>query len=159
MFDVAIGSTDPADHQKQLGIALLENGSFLDLDIADVDNPPARIAQPGVRLETQPGTPQADPITLPLLGPDDPPAPGKSDHLPPGQYVVHDTPDLVLPYLPDPLARGVSFVFQEAGLDRAIPFPFGTEGFTARYRGSGPRSSPSGSSSAAASSRARSQAV
>ena len=40
--------------------------------------------------------------------PDDPPAPGKSDHLLPGQYVVHDTPDLVLPYLPDPLARGVA---------------------------------------------------
>ena len=90
----------------------------------------------------QPGTPQADPITLPLLGPDDPPAPGKSDHLPPGQYVVHDTPDLVLPYLPDPLARGVSFVFQEAGLDRAIPFPFGTEGFTARYPGKWPEIEP-----------------
>jgi hypothetical protein len=142
MFDAAIGSTDPADHQKQLGIALLENGSFLDLDIADVNDPPARIAQPGVRLETQPGTPQADPTTLPLLGPDDPPAPGKSDHLPPGQYVVHDTPDLVLPYLPDPLARGVSFVFQEAGLDRAIPFPFGTEGFTARYPGKWPEIDP-----------------
>jgi len=142
MFDAAIGSTDPADHQKLLGIALLENGSFLDLDIADIDNPPARIAQPGVRLEMPPGTPQADPITLPLLGPDDPPAPGKSDHLPPGQYVVHDTPDLVLPYLPDPLARGVSFVFQEAGLDRAIPFPFGTEGFTARYAGTWPQIGP-----------------
>jgi hypothetical protein len=142
MFDAAIGSTNPADHQKLLGIALLENGSFLDLDVADIANPPARIAQPGVRLEMQPGTPQADPITLPLLGPDDPPAPGKSDHLPPGQYVVHDTPDLVLPYLPDPLARGVSFVFQEAGLDRAIPFPFGTEGFTARYGGKWPEIQP-----------------
>jgi hypothetical protein len=142
MFDVAIGSTDPADHKNQLGIALLENGSFLDLDIADIDNPPARIAQPGVKLETQPGTPQADPITLPLLGPDDPPAPGKSDHLPPGQYVVHDTPDLVLPYLPDPLASGVSFVFEEAGLDRAIPFPFGTEGFTAGYPGKWPEVEP-----------------
>ena len=142
MFDGAIGSTNPADHQKLLGIALLENGSFLDLDIADIDNPPARIAQPGVRLETQPGTPHADPVTLPLLGPDDPPAPGKSDHLPPGQYVVHDTPELVLPYLPDPLARGVSFVFEEAGLDRAIPFPFGTEGFTALYLGKWPEIEP-----------------
>ncbi len=142
MFDEAIGSTNPTDHQKLLGIALLENGSFLDLDIADVDNPPARIAQVGVRLETQPGTPHADPVTLPLLGPDDPPSPGKSDHLPPGQYVVHDTPELVLPYLPDPLARGVSFVFEEAGLDRAIPFPFGTEGFTARYGGQWPEIEP-----------------
>jgi hypothetical protein len=142
MFDDAIGSTKAVDHQKLLGVALLENGSFLDLDIADIDNPPARIAQPGVGLEMQPGAPQAEPITLPLLGPDDPPAPGKGYNLPPGQYVVHDTPDLVLPYLPDPLARGVSFVFQEAGLDRAIPFPFGTEGFTARYRGKWPEIEP-----------------
>ena len=142
MFDDAIGSTSATRQRRLLGIALLENGSFLDLDIADIHNPPARIAQPGVRLETQPGTPHADPVTLPLLGPDDPPQPGKSDHLPPGQYVVHDTPDLLLPYLPDPLARGVSFVFQEAGLDRAIPFPFGTEGFTARYRGKWPEVQP-----------------
>jgi hypothetical protein len=142
MFDDAIGSSKPAEQQRLLGIALLENGSFLDLDIADIDNPPARLAQPGVRLETQPGTPQADPVTLPLLGPDDPPTPGKSDHLPPGQYVVHDTPDLALPYLPDPLARGVSFVFQEAGLDRALPFPFGTEGMTARYLGTWPQIRP-----------------
>lgn len=142
MFDEAIGSTHAADHRHALGIALLENGSFLDLDIADIANPPARLPQAGVRLEMQPGTPHADPVTLPLLGPDDPPAKGKSDHLPPGQYVVHDTPDLVLPYLPDPLARGVSFVFEDAGLDRAIPFPFGTEGFTARYGGAWPRIEP-----------------
>jgi hypothetical protein len=142
MFDEAIGSTNAADHQKLLGIALLENGSFLDLDIADIANPPARIAQPGVGLETAPGTPHADPITLPLLGPDDPPQPGRGYTLPPGWYVVHDTPDLVLPYLPDPLARGVSFVFQEAGLDRSIPFPFGTEGFTAHYRGKWPEIEP-----------------
>ena len=142
MFDRAIGSSKPADHQQLLGVALLENGSFLDLDIADIHNPPNRIAQPGVRLETQPGTPHADPVSLPLLGPDDPPAPGKSDHLPPGQYVVHDTPELVLPYLPDPLARGVSLVFEDAGLERAIPFPFGTEGFTARYRGKWPEIQP-----------------
>ena len=142
MFDEAIGSPNPVDHQRLLGVALLENGSFLDLDIADIDNPPNRIPQPGTRLETQPGTPQADPVTLPLLGPDDPPTPGKNDHLPPGQYVVHDTPDLVLPYLPDPIARGVSFVFEEAGLDRAIAFPFGTEGFTARYSGTWPKIEP-----------------
>ena len=40
----------------------------------------------------------------------------------------------MLPYLPDVLGRGISLVFQEAGRDRIIPFPFGTEGFTARYR-------------------------
>ena len=134
MFDEAIGSANPTDHQRLLGIALLENGSFLDLDIADIDNPPQRVAQPGVRLEIQAGTAHADPVTLPLPNPGDP--------LPPGQYVVHDTPELTLPYLPDPLARGVSFVFQEAGLDRKIPWQFGTEGFTARYSGDWPELEP-----------------
>jgi hypothetical protein len=134
MFDEAIGSPNPTDHQRLLGIALLENGSFLDLDIADIDNPPQRVAQPGVRLEMQAGTPHADPVTLPLPHPGDP--------LPPGQYVVHDTPELTLPYLPDPLARGVSFVFQEAGLDRKIPWLHGTEGFTARYSGDWPEIEP-----------------
>ena len=134
MFDEAIGSPNPGDHQRLLGIALLENGSFLDLDRADIDQPPQRKLQPGVRLETQSGTPHADPVTLPLPNPGDP--------LPPGQYVVHDTPELTLPYLPDPLARGVSFVFQEAGVDRTIPWLFGTEGFTARYSGDWPEIEP-----------------
>ena len=142
MFDEAIGSTDPDDHQRLLGIALRENGSFLDLDVADLGDPPNRITQPGIRLETQPGPQHADPITLPLLPPGADPEPGRSDHLPPGQYVVHDTEELALPYLPDPPARGVSFVFEEAGLDRAIPFPFGTEGFTARYPGDWPEVQP-----------------
>ncbi len=141
-FDDAIGSTDPADHQRLLGVALRENGSFLDLDVADIADPPQRTPQPGVRLEHGPGTPQADLVTLPLLGPDDPPKAGKGQHPAPGQYVVHDTDDLVVPYLPDPLAAGVSFVFEEAGLDRAIPFPFGTEGFTARFLGDWPEVKP-----------------
>ncbi|SDI33148.1 hypothetical protein SAMN05192558_107172 [Actinokineospora alba] len=130
MFDLAIGSTTPADHLKMLGWALREDGSFLDLDIADVDNPPSRVDQLNVRLEHQAGPPHADRTTLPLAKPGDP--------LPPGQYVVHDVDDLVLPYLPDPLARGISLVFPEAGRDRPIPFPFGTEGFTARYSGQWP---------------------
>ncbi|NIR35678.1 MAG: hypothetical protein GWN07_06665, partial [Actinobacteria bacterium] len=60
----------------------------------------------------------------------------------PGQYVIHDTDQLALPYLPDVAARGVSLVFPEAGHDRQIPFPFGTEGFTARYPGSWPERLP-----------------
>jgi hypothetical protein len=55
---------------------------------------------------------------------------------------VHDTDQLVLPYLPDPMARGVSLAFPEAGLDRRIPFPFGGEGFTAAYAGKWPEIQP-----------------
>lgn len=128
-FDLAIGSTSAANQRRMLGWALREDGSFLDRDRADIDNPPDRIPQPGVRLEHQPVTPQAKLKTLPI-------PPGEAPA--PGQYVVHDVDNLGLPYLPDPLAAGVAIVFPEAGLDRSIPFPFGAEGFTAAYRGRWP---------------------
>ncbi len=37
------------------------------------------------------------------------PARQKGDPLQPGEYVCHDTDDLALPYLPDPLSLGASF--------------------------------------------------
>ena len=132
-FDLAMGTATAAERKKMLAWAISEDGSFLDVDRADLTKPGKRVAQPGVRLETQGDPPQAEPKTLPLpVG--DPPAPG--------QYVVHDVDDLTLPYLPDPMARGVSLVFPEAGRDRTIPFPFGTEGFTARYGGGWPAARP-----------------
>lgn len=132
-FDLAVGTATPQERRKMLAWAISEDGSFLDVDRADLTKPGKRIAQPGVRLEAQGDPPQAEPKTLPLPA-GEPPAPG--------QYVVHDVDDLTLPYLPDPLARGVSLVFPEAGRDRTIAFPFGTEGFTARYGGSWPAKSP-----------------
>src|SRR4029453_2255844 len=89
--------------------------------------------QPGISLENEPTAPPSTLKALPLpLG--DAPAPG--------QYVVHDTDQLVLPYLPDPAAAGISLVFTEAGLERPTPFPVGTEGFTARYTGDWPAVEP-----------------
>lgn len=132
-FDPAIGSADPTEQVRMLGWALREDGSFLDLDRADIDNPPGRITQPGVALRSQPVTPQVALKALPLPTGEAPA---------PGQYVVHDTPELSLPYLPDPLADGVSLVFPEAGADRLIPFPFGAEGFTAAYGGQWPEILP-----------------
>ena len=129
MFDSAFGAASPADHRAMLAWAVRENGSFFDLDVAHPSNPDLRVAQLGVHLEQAPGEPRTTPAMLPL------PAGGTPE---PGQYVVHDVDDLVLPYLPDPLAHGIALVFPEAGADRAIPFPFGTEGFTAAYRGSWP---------------------
>lgn len=127
-FDAAIGSADPAVQRKLLAVALRESGTLFDLSVVDLGDPTKTIPQPGVTLESPPGPPQATPKTLPLP-PGDPPAPG--------QYVVHNTAELRLPYLPDPLARGVSFAFPDAGNDRLIPFPFGDEGFTADYSGGG----------------------
>ncbi|WP_203335738.1 hypothetical protein [Nocardioides limicola] len=131
-FDAGIG-TSPAQAQQMLGWAISEDGSLLDVDRADLDNPPARIPQPGVRLEHSAPIPQAELKSLPL-------PPGEAPA--PGQYVVHDTEELTLPYLPDPMAAGVSFVFPDAGRGRQLPFPFGGEGFTTGYGGSWPRIEP-----------------
>jgi hypothetical protein len=134
MFDEAIGSTAASRHQKMLGWALRENGTFRDTTRADIDNPPERLAQPGIAL-VHVGTPtEALVEDLDDLPPGDP--------LAPGQTVVHDVDELALPYLPDPLARGISLAFPEAAQDRTIAFPFGSEVFTAAYPGSWPEIEP-----------------
>src|SRR5262249_25191049 len=53
-----------------------------------------------------------------------------------GQYVVHDTDALRLPYLPDPYATGVSLVFYEAGAPHALPEPRALQAVTVPYPGS-----------------------
>lgn len=132
-FDDAIGSTDPDVHRRLLAVALREAGTLFDLAVVDLTDPTSTIPQDGVTLETGPGPAHAAPESLPL-DPGEPPAPG--------QYVVHDTPQLVLPYLPDTFARGISLSFPEAGRDRVVPFPFGGEGVTAAYAGTWPEIEP-----------------
>ncbi|MEO8122605.1 MAG: hypothetical protein ABI633_00995 [Burkholderiales bacterium] len=132
MFDLAIGATSESSHTQMLGWALRENGTFQDLDRADIDDPPNRILQPNVDI-VHVGTPTTALKTLPL---DVGEAPA------PGQTVVQDVEELGLPYLPDPMARGLSIMFTEAGQDRALPFPFGAEGFTAAYGGTWPEIEP-----------------
>ena len=134
MFDLAIGATAAARHKKMLGWALRENGSFSDTTRADIDNPPDRLPQPGIGL-VHVGTPTEKLVkNLDKLDPGEP--------LAPGQTVVHDVDELALPYLPDPLARGICVVFPEAAQDRSIAFPFGSEEFTAAYPGSWPEIEP-----------------
>ena len=114
-FDEAIGSTDPADHQKLLG-GRPARGRH-----------PVRRRRPAARrpgqsaIRSRGSTSSHDPDgagvelkTLPLPTGEAPA---------PGQYVVHDTDELVLPYLPDSSARGISLVFPEAGRDRTIAVP------------------------------------
>ena len=132
-FDDAIGSTDPDDHTRLLAIALREAGTLFDMDVPRLDDPTVRDPQEGIDLVADPTVPPSTFKTLPL-------PPGVAPA--PGQYVAHDTDALVLPYLPDVLGRGISLVFHEAGRDRIIPFPFGSEGFTARYLGEWPERRP-----------------
>ena len=131
-FDEAIGSNDPQAQAKLLAVAIREAGTFFDEEVPRLDNPGLSDPQQGIALVVDPTVPASTLKSLPLGG--EPPAPG--------QYVAHDIDALVLPYLPDVLARGVSFVFQEAGRDRVIFFPFGTEGFTARFLGDWPALRP-----------------
>lgn len=134
MFDLGVGSDSAAAHRKMLGWILRENGSFSDTTRADIDNPPKRLDQPGIGL-VHVGTP-TEPLVADLaaLKPGDP--------LAPGQTVIHDVDDLHLPYLPDPIARGISISFPEAGQDRSIPFPFGAEDVRMDYSGTWPEIEP-----------------
>ena len=88
-FDAAIGASSPqAAIDAQFDIAARESGSFLD---------------PGPGTFVVNTTPGATPTDL------TDPARAKGDPLQPGEYVCHDTDDLALPYLPDPLSLGASF--------------------------------------------------
>lgn len=134
-FDDAIGSNDPAAHARLLAVALRESGTFFDVAVPRLDDPAQTDPQPGIELAHDPGVPPSELATRTLpLPPGEPPVPG--------QYIVHDVDQLRLPYLPDVLARGISLVFPDAGRDRRIAFPFGTEGFTARYVGGWPEVQP-----------------
>ncbi len=112
-FDELMHSTDPAVRRRAYAIALKERGSLFSTGVQDLDDPRRLVPQPGVALES---APTADPdVVLTLADLQDP------ERVPAaGQYVVHDTDALVLPYLPDPMAHGVALVFTEAGGDHHL---------------------------------------
>ena len=93
----AFGSGDADAIRDALAVALRESGSFLDPTIADITNAGARIAQPGVEFHASPTAEVPTATTPEDLQ--------RGDPLTPGQYVIHDVDDLVVPYLPDPLAH------------------------------------------------------
>ena len=157
-FDAGIDVGTPAARRQMLAWALRESGTFYDRTVPHPTDPSADpIAQPGVRLLPEPSSGPYD--LSKHYNPSDPTRPLKvlppaADEVPkelvlshgeapaPGQYVVHDTPDLALPYLPDPLAIGVSLAFLEAGSGRHVAFPWGAEQVTARYPGTWPEREP-----------------
>ncbi len=135
VFDSGFGAATPAAAVKKiLGIALREAGSLVDATIADIDNPGARIAQLGIRFHMSP-TADAPAAATPADLPD-------GDSLSAGQYVAHDVDELVLPYLPDPLAVGVAFTFPDAGKDHRLSGLLAVEGITLAYEGGWPERTP-----------------
>ncbi len=136
MFDAAIGTGNPTAVAAALALALRESGTFLDATVADPVTPGARIPQPGIAFHSGP---TAEVPTAPT--PEDL---GRGDPLTPGQYVVHDVDALVLPYLPDPIANGISLVFPDAGQDgrHRLSGLLAIEGVTLRYGGDWPLRQP-----------------
>lgn len=90
-FDAAFGGT-AAQATAALRVALREEGTFLDPAIVDGATGQKTIAQAAIKL-FPPGTP------LPAT---------RGAGLPGGAYAFYPDPAVVLPYLPDPLAIGVS---------------------------------------------------
>jgi hypothetical protein len=121
VFDAAFGPESPeraAARAALLRIAKREAGSFLDPTVPDANGEP--IPQPGIRVVTNDPSKVPD-VTLPVR---------RGDALPNGVYVVHDTPAVRLPYLPDVPADGAAF----AGL--------GNEPVILPYTGSWPDVAP-----------------
>jgi hypothetical protein len=90
-FETAFGGT-PAQMTDALRVALREEGTFLDEQIVDLTTGQKTLPQTTISLHP-PGT------TLPL---------NRGDGLPEGAYAFYPDAEVVLPYLPDPLAIGVS---------------------------------------------------
>src|SRR5712692_7211189 len=97
-FDAA--TSNKKDYDKGYKLALKEEGTFLDTEVYDPGTDSKKPVT-GIELVTPAGV-SATQTTLPLSPPGSP--------LTAGQYVIHKEDDLLLPYLPDPFARGVAFV-------------------------------------------------
>ncbi|MCB0909784.1 MAG: hypothetical protein KDB63_22015, partial [Nocardioidaceae bacterium] len=133
-FDAAIGGAGAAAVRRALAVALRESGSFLSTTVADLHHPGARLPQPGVELHSSP-TAQEPAVT-------DPADLARGAPLTKGQYVVHDTDDLILPYLPDPLAKRLSLTFPDAGQGHHLFGLWAIEGVTLPYAGRWPEWHP-----------------
>lgn len=121
------------DTARAYAIALKERGSLFYEQIQDLNNPNGTVTQPGIALLSPPNV--GNPKTLAeIQDPNVQPAEG--------QYIVHDVDDLVLPYLPDPMAAGFSLVFYEAGADHRFDDPRVLQSVTVTYPGAWPELQP-----------------
>ncbi|MCA1802094.1 MAG: hypothetical protein LC662_06515 [Rhodothermaceae bacterium] len=115
-FDQAIGNGQ--NIQQWFNSAVKERGSFNDTRIIDVNTGQPTIPVQGQELITPSNLPpDVEPVqSLNDLGP--------GDTLAPGQYVLHNTDQVQLPYLPDPLAGTAAFLgLPGAGTDSVfVPF-------------------------------------
>jgi hypothetical protein len=138
LFDTAIGTGDAAEVRRLYAVALAERGTLLDQFAPSLTDPRTSVEQPGIALVDRPGadTGSAHRATLAEITAD------RGRPIGEGQYVVHDTDELRLPYLPDPYATGVSLVFYEAGSPHQLPEPRALQAVTVPYPGTWPALQP-----------------
>ena len=137
-FDTAIGTGDAAEIRRLYAVALAERGTLLDRAVPSLTDARASEEQPGIALVDRAGadTGSDHRATLEDI------AAERGRPLGEGQYVVHDTDALRLPYLPDPFAVGVSLVFTEAGSGHALPEPRVLQAVSVPYPGGWPAPQP-----------------
>jgi hypothetical protein len=133
-FDTAIGTGDAAEIRRLYAIALAERGTLLDQFVPSRTDARATEEQAGIALVDRPGadTGSAHRATLADITAD------RGRPIGEGQYVVHDTDALRLPYLPDPYAAGVSLVFYEAGAPHVMAEPRALQAVSVPYPGTWP---------------------
>ncbi len=138
LFDTAIGTGDAAEIRRLYAVALAERGTLLDQFVPSLTDPRTTVEQPGIALVDRPGADigSAHRATLAEITAD------RGRPIGEGQYVVHDTDALRLPYLPDPYAAGVSLVFYEAGAPHVLPEPRALQAVAVPYPGTWPELQP-----------------
>ncbi|MBB5939687.1 hypothetical protein [Streptomyces zagrosensis] len=103
VYDAVFGPDKPAALRRQFfAAASREAGSYLDTKVSLPENPDRVIDLKATRQihVAKHNARDTEPLTeLPVL---------RGDGLSPGEYVVHDGRQLMLPYLPDVMARGLS---------------------------------------------------
>ncbi|GFG49788.1 hypothetical protein CQY20_04065 [Mycolicibacterium agri] len=118
---------------RAYAIALKERGNLFHTRIQDLNDPKKTVVQPGVELISMPGV--TDGETLESI--QDPDVQPKE-----GQYVIHNVDQLVVPYLPDPMANGVALVFYEAGANHQFLNPRVLQSVFVKYVGTWPELQP-----------------
>ena len=133
-FDAGIDN--PAQRLRLLAAALRDDGLLYDREIVSPTDPQVTVPQPGVSLEAGPEV--AEPVTdLDLfLGAN------RGTPIPAGHYVVHDTKQLQLPWLPYPLAAGWSLGMSGANQGSPLAGLFRAESTAGRYEGEWPARDP-----------------
>lgn len=101
-LDEAFGDQPQPTRDEQFAIAAREAGTLMDVEIREPSDPTNLRQLDYVKVVNDDRTPGAEPTDLA--------GHPRGEPLKRGEYVVHDTDQLILPYLPDPLARGAALL-------------------------------------------------